>query len=166
MSPRSGERSGFPPIRKSLGQHFLTDQSVLERIADAMRLDGTETLIEIGPGRGALTDLLVGRAGRLIAIEYDRALAAKLVERYAGRTNVEIVQADVLSVQFADLARGPYKLIGNVQKWDLRRRAKKTGWIQNLPGPAAGWTQIRDMPPPAKKTFHQMWKKRKQTGTH
>ena len=112
--PRSGDRSGFPPVRKSLGQHFLTDRSVLERIADAALLDGTETLIEIGPGRGALTDLLVDRVKRLVAIEYDRALAAKLTERYAARKNVQIIQADVLTVRLGELARGPYKLIGNV----------------------------------------------------
>jgi 16S rRNA (adenine1518-N6/adenine1519-N6)-dimethyltransferase len=92
--PRQGrDPSGFPPVRKSLGQHFLTDREILERIADAAALTGTETLIEIGPGRGALTDILAERAGRLIAIEYDRALATKLVERYAARKHVEIVQA-------------------------------------------------------------------------
>jgi 16S rRNA (adenine1518-N6/adenine1519-N6)-dimethyltransferase len=113
--PRKGrDPSGFPPVRKSLGQHFLTDRAILERIADAAALTGTETLIEIGPGRGALTDILAERAGRLIAIEYDRALAAKLVERYAARKHVEIVQADVLTVRFGDLAGGPYRLLGNV----------------------------------------------------
>jgi L-lactate dehydrogenase complex protein LldF len=54
-----------------------------------------------------------------------------------------------------------YKLVGKLQKWDLRRRAEGTGWIQELPAIAAGWTQIRDMPAPAKKTFHQMWRRRK-----
>src|SRR3954464_2530134 len=98
-APRRGsDRPAFPPVRKSLGQHFLSDAKVLERIADAAQLTGNETVIEIGPGRGALTDILVERAGRLIAIEYDRALAAKLVDRYAMRRNVEIVQADVLTV--------------------------------------------------------------------
>lgn len=111
---RGGERSGFPPVRKSLGQHFLTDLTVLSRIADAADLTGSETVIEIGPGRGALTDLLVERAGRLIAIEYDRALAAKLVDRYALRKNVEIIQGDVLSVDFGSLTNGPYRLLGNV----------------------------------------------------
>lgn len=54
-----------------------------------------------------------------------------------------------------------YAAIGNFQKWDLRRRARKgNGWIRNLPVPAAGWTQVRDMPAPAKRTFHQMWKQR------
>jgi 16S rRNA (adenine1518-N6/adenine1519-N6)-dimethyltransferase len=111
---RGGERSGFPPVRKSLGQHFLTDLTILSRIADAAELTGSETVIEIGPGRGALTDLLVERAGRLIAIEYDRALAAKLVDRYASRKNVEIIQGDVLSIDFGSLTDGPYRLLGNV----------------------------------------------------
>jgi L-lactate dehydrogenase complex protein LldF len=53
-----------------------------------------------------------------------------------------------------------YGLIGSLQKFDLRRRAKKTGWIQKLPMAASGWTQVRDMPPPARKTFHQLWKDR------
>lgn len=53
-----------------------------------------------------------------------------------------------------------YKVISALQKFDLRRRAKGTGWVKKMPSVAAGWTQIRDMPAPAKKTFHQMWKKR------
>jgi L-lactate dehydrogenase complex protein LldF len=53
-----------------------------------------------------------------------------------------------------------YNLIGAVQKWDLRRRAKKTGWVAKMPSVAAGWTQIRDMPAPARKTFHQIWRKK------
>jgi 16S rRNA (adenine1518-N6/adenine1519-N6)-dimethyltransferase len=106
--------SGFPPVRKSLGQHFLTDRNVLERIADAAAIAPGDTVVEIGPGRGALTDLLVERAGRLVAVEYDRALAARLRERYAERTNVEIVQADVLTVRLADVAGETFKLIGNV----------------------------------------------------
>jgi L-lactate dehydrogenase complex protein LldF len=53
-----------------------------------------------------------------------------------------------------------YGMIAMAQKWDLRRRARGTGWVQKLPKIAAGWTQIRDMPAPAKKTFHEMWKSR------
>src|SRR5262245_18902961 len=53
-----------------------------------------------------------------------------------------------------------YKTIGTFQKLDLRRRADEDGWIRKLPKVASGWTQIRDMPAPAKKTFHQLWKKR------
>jgi 16S rRNA (adenine1518-N6/adenine1519-N6)-dimethyltransferase len=71
-------------------------------------------VLEIGPGRGALTDILADRAGRLIAIEYDRALAAMLRERYARRSNVLIAEADVLEVSLGELAAGPYVLVGNV----------------------------------------------------
>ena len=111
-APRS--RGAFPPTRKSLGQHFLNDRRILGRIADALALTGSETVLEIGPGRGALTDLLVDRCGRLIAIEYDRALAALLRERYARRANVIIAEGDVLELSLGDLAAGPYLLVGNV----------------------------------------------------
>jgi 16S rRNA (adenine1518-N6/adenine1519-N6)-dimethyltransferase len=112
--PPRRDRAGFPPTRKSLGQHFLTDRRILGRIADALHLTGSETVLEIGPGRGALTDILVERAGRLIAIEYDRALAEILRQRYAKRSNVLIAEADVLEVSLGELAAGPYVLVGNV----------------------------------------------------
>jgi L-lactate dehydrogenase complex protein LldF len=53
-----------------------------------------------------------------------------------------------------------YAWIGRLQKWDLRRRARGTGWVRQLPKVAAGWTQIRDMPAPAKRSFHQVWRDR------
>lgn len=112
-APRPGAR-GFPPTRKSLGQHFLTDRRILSRIVDALELKGGETVLEIGPGRGSLTEVLAERASRLIAIEYDRALAAILAERYANRDSVTIVEADVLSVNLGEVAGGPYLLVGNV----------------------------------------------------
>lgn len=110
---RSG-KDGFPPTLKRFGQHFLSDGKVLTAIADALELTGTETVVEIGPGRGALTDILVERAARLYAIELDRALAGILRERYAGRAHVQIVEGDVLHVELAALAGGPYVLVGNV----------------------------------------------------
>jgi L-lactate dehydrogenase complex protein LldF len=54
-----------------------------------------------------------------------------------------------------------YKKIGAIQRWDLRRRATETGWVRKLPGPASGWTQVRDLPAPAQKSFHQLWEERK-----
>ena len=109
-----GTPARLPPVRKSLGQHFLTDRRILGRIADALALTGSETVIEIGPGRGALTDVLLPRSGRLIAIEYDRKLAALLRERYATQPAVTVVEADVLAVELGTLAGGPYRLAGNV----------------------------------------------------
>jgi L-lactate dehydrogenase complex protein LldF len=54
-----------------------------------------------------------------------------------------------------------YKWMNTFQKFELRRRARGTGWVHDVPEPGAGWTQVRDMPAPAKKTFHEMWKKRR-----
>lgn len=103
-----------PPIRKSLGQHFLNDRRILTRIADALAPRRDETVVEIGAGRGALTDILRDRAKRVVAIEYDRALAALLRERYASDGNVQILEADVLKVDLGEIAAGPYALVGNV----------------------------------------------------
>lgn len=100
-------------MRKSLGQHFLSDPRILGRIADALEPIGERTVIEIGPGRGGLTALLLERARRVVAVEYDRMLAEHLRERFAGRP-VEIVEADVLETDIGKLAGGPYVLVGNV----------------------------------------------------
>ena len=102
-----------PPVRKSLGQHFLSDPRILERIVDALAPTGEDTVVEIGPGRGALTEILRVRAGRVVAIEYDRQLAAMLRERYTG-SNVTIIEADVLSLDLHDAAGGRFLLAGNV----------------------------------------------------
>jgi 16S rRNA (adenine1518-N6/adenine1519-N6)-dimethyltransferase len=104
----------LPKPRKRFGQHFLRDRGVLARIADALALTGSETVVEIGPGRGALTDLLAARARRLIAIEIDRDLAAHLRTRYADRPHVEVVEADVLQVDLGALAGPDWVLAGNV----------------------------------------------------
>lgn len=107
-------RSSPPPIRKSLGQHFLSDPRILARIADALELSPGETVVEIGPGRGALTEQLRERAGRVVAVELDRALAAMLRERYARDERVTIVEGDVLEVSLGTVAGGTYALAGNV----------------------------------------------------
>ena len=112
---RAGRGGAFPPTLKRLGQHFLTDRRVLARIADALELTAADTVVEIGPGRGALTDLLAERAGRVVAVEIDKALAALLRERYAGRPQVEIVEQDVLASDLATLAGAErFVVAGNV----------------------------------------------------
>jgi 16S rRNA (adenine1518-N6/adenine1519-N6)-dimethyltransferase len=103
-----------PPIRKSLGQHFLTDPRILARIADAVALTPDETVVEIGPGRGSLTDALLARAARVVAIEIDRKLVELLREKYANEPRLTIVEADVLQVNLGELAGGEYALAGNV----------------------------------------------------
>jgi 16S rRNA (adenine1518-N6/adenine1519-N6)-dimethyltransferase len=116
MTPIGGGREPrtHPPVRKSLGQHFLNDRRILQRIVDALELSGAETVIEIGPGRGSLTELLVPRARRLVLIEYDRALATRLRDRYANIPSVSVLEADVLTVNLGAAAGGTYHLVGNV----------------------------------------------------
>lgn len=111
---RGDARKGLPPARKRLGQHFLTDRHALERIVDALEIGPGETVVEIGPGRGALTDLLAERAAHLIAVEIDRLLIPVLTDRYAAVPNVRIVEADVLEISLGSLVEGPFALIGNV----------------------------------------------------
>ena len=115
--PRDDARSPgrLPAPRKRLGQHFLVDRQALERIADALSPTRGDTVVEIGPGRGALTDLLVQRAGRVVAIELDRDLIQHLRDRYADSGNTQIVEADVLDLNLAETAgQDDFLLAGNV----------------------------------------------------
>jgi 16S rRNA (adenine1518-N6/adenine1519-N6)-dimethyltransferase len=110
-----GKGARLPPVRKSLGQHFLSDKRILDRIVDGLQLEGAETVVEIGPGRGSLTQRLLERAGHVIAIEYDRALAEMLRSRYKGDERLTIVEQDVLEADIGALTSGaPYLLVGNV----------------------------------------------------
>jgi len=89
-----------PYPSKRLGQHFLRDQRTIHRIIDALAPKTSETIIEIGPGTGALTSLLVERAGRLVAVEFDNKLAPLLQERFDRFANFKLVMADALTVEF------------------------------------------------------------------
>lgn len=113
--PRSAD---LPAPRKRFGQHFLRDERTLDAIVEALGAVGERTVVEIGPGRGALTDKLAPRARRVVAIEIDRDLVQHLRARYGegphSAPHVRIVEADVLSVSLGALAEGPYVLAANV----------------------------------------------------
>jgi 16S rRNA (adenine1518-N6/adenine1519-N6)-dimethyltransferase len=94
------------PRKPKLGQHFLIDKSAAARVADALGDLSQATVLEIGPGRGALTSLLARNARRLIAIELDRVLAAQLRMHFSLAPNVEVIEADILAVDF-DTIFGP-----------------------------------------------------------
>ena len=89
-----------PYPSKRLGQHFLRDQRIIHRIIEALAPRSDETIVEIGPGTGALTSVLVERAARLIAIEFDNKLTPLLNERFGGSTNFKLLMADALTVDF------------------------------------------------------------------
>ena len=92
-----------PTSKPKLGQHFLTSPDLAARIVDALGDVSESTVLEIGPGRGILTSLLAKRARRLIAVELDRVLAAQLRLKFGMARNVEVLEADVLSIDFDSL---------------------------------------------------------------
>ena len=89
--------------RKGLGQHFLVDGSVLKKITTAAELNPADTIIEVGPGLGVLTQELVKQAGKVIAIELDKKLAEILEENFSDSGKITVVNEDVLKIQPADL---------------------------------------------------------------
>ena len=92
-----------PKAKPKLGQHFLNDPSAALRIVEALGDISQQTVLEIGPGRGVITSLLARRARRLIAIELDRVLAAQLRMNLALAPNVEIIEGDILAMDFHTL---------------------------------------------------------------
>jgi len=89
--------------KPKLGQNFLVDDVARHAIVDSLGHLGERTVIEIGPGHGAITSILAARCRRLIAIEIDRALASELRFHFREQPHVEIVEADVLDVDFQEL---------------------------------------------------------------
>lgn len=100
--------------RKSLGQNFLINPGILDKIVTAAELDKNDTVIEIGPGTGVLTEKLTEKSSRVIAVEKDRRLIEKLKEKFKN-VNVEIIEKDILKLDVGELIENsPYKLIGNI----------------------------------------------------
>ena len=109
------------PVRKRFGQHFLHDPGVLDRIVQVIDPRPGDRLVEIGPGRGALTERLLQRTDALDAVEIDRDLAALLREKFPERLTLH--QADALKFDFAALSAargGPLRVIGNLVTADGR----------------------------------------------
>jgi 16S rRNA (adenine1518-N6/adenine1519-N6)-dimethyltransferase len=102
----------LPRPKKRLGQHFLTDRHYLDRIAAAIDARAGDTIVEIGPGTGLLTEELVRKAGRLHLVEIDRELAAALRARFV-HEHVVVHEADALEFDFGALAF-PMRAVGNL----------------------------------------------------
>ena len=117
-----------PQTKPKMGQHFLASEDVAARVVDTLGDVSQSTVLEIGPGRGILTSLLAKRARRLIAVELDRVLAAQLRLKFGMARNVEVIEADVLSIDFdslfgpkpglsqpgIELKPQPVKVVGNL----------------------------------------------------
>lgn len=102
----SSFRSEKPFAKRSLGQNFLVDEGVIARIVDALDLRAEDTIVEIGPGRGALTERLIDKAGEVIGIELDRDLVPMLQEKFREATNFRLLEADALTIDLADITSG------------------------------------------------------------
>jgi len=106
--------------RKGLGQHFLVDRGVLGTILEAAELAPGDTVIEVGPGLGILTEELARRAGRVIAVELDERLAGVLQKRLSSLANVSVVRGDILKLAPAGLIQrekvesSSYKVVANL----------------------------------------------------
>ena len=110
------ERHGFA-FRRQYGQNFLIDPSVPEGIIRAAELSKTDTVLEIGPGIGTMTQYLAEAAGRVIAVELDKALIPILADTLAGFDNVTVIQGDILKTDLSPIieeAGGALKVVANL----------------------------------------------------
>lgn len=103
--------------KKSLGQHFLRSKAYLNAVADAAGIKKGETILEIGPGEGALTEALLARGARVVAIEKDRRLIAVLQEKFAKEISEKkfvLLEGDALNPLEGGLQGDSYKVVGNI----------------------------------------------------
>lgn len=99
-------QEGLAP-RKRLGQHFLVDARIVERMVACADVSSEDAVLEIGPGLGALTDVLAGRARRLYLVEYDRGFCGVLRRKFADSTHVEVIEGDAVRLDLAAAVHEP-----------------------------------------------------------
>src|SRR5215472_5506614 len=112
-----------------LGQNFLADRRAAEKIVDALGDVSQSLVVEVGPGRGALTDTLVQKAGRIIAIELDRMMATQLRVKYSRDPKIEVLEGDVLKIDFRTVLHRTIGPLGDLRP-EKPERARLLG---NLP---------------------------------
>lgn len=99
-------------IKKHLGQNFLFDPSIIEKIIRAAKIEPGDLVVEVGPGPGIMTKMLAERAKRLIAIELDDKLYEKLRDKLAGYNNIELIHGDALKYDYSVLPE--FKVVANI----------------------------------------------------
>ncbi len=99
---------------RKLGQHFLTNPAIAKRIVDAADITKNDSVLEVGPGRGMLTQFLVEKAKKVIAVERDKKLASFLQEKFADKKNIEIIESDILKITSYELRVTSYKVVANL----------------------------------------------------
>ncbi len=97
--------------KKSLGQNFLINPAMLDKIVAAAEINSNDIVLEIGPGTGNLTERFIRKAGTVIAIEKDRRLIGELRQKFP---NLRTIEGDVLKLNADELISGKYKIIGNI----------------------------------------------------
>lgn len=110
---RSQRGNTLPPPRKSLGQHFLVDGNIVRKIVRLAELQPGDTVLEIGAGRGILTEALLAGSGCVVGIEVDKALCAHLKESFGGRPNFKLIEGDALSFSYGEVAE-PFLVVANL----------------------------------------------------
>jgi 16S rRNA (adenine1518-N6/adenine1519-N6)-dimethyltransferase len=100
--------------KKRFGQHFLTDPRKADRLVDALEISAADTVLEVGPGTGILTERLLEKGADLIAVEIDRDLIAGLMERFGADKRFRLVEEDIVRIDPNGLTGESLKLIGNL----------------------------------------------------
>lgn len=119
------------PAKKSLGQHWLFDKDSLESICQAAKIDRSDTVLEVGPGLGSLTELLVSQANQVVAVELDDKLVSELKHSLI-KPNLVIVNESILDFDLASLKPG-YKLVANIPYYLTSNLIRKISESTNPP---------------------------------
>ena len=122
-SKNNKQKTKSPFAKKSFGQNFLVDENYIVKIISALDPQPNETIVEIGAGRGALTEMLIESGANVVAIELERDMIAVLREKFGGKENFHLIEADALKVNFSELINSKFKI----------QNSKSAKLVANLP---------------------------------
>jgi len=126
--------------KKSLGQNFLVNEGVLDRIVEAAEVTSGDTIVEIGPGTGALTRRLALTGARILAIEKDARLIAPLREMFASSSNVTVIEGDIMAWK-PELPEGSFKVVANIPYYLTSHLLRQM--LEDWPKPASAVLMVQ-----------------------